>query len=72
MSRGRTGKDLVMAIHDELTHHSERARRELHLGLTAQSIPAARAHLGLSSLHMKKVVDLEGPGRRTRPLCIVD
>ncbi|HEX8572426.1 MAG TPA: hypothetical protein VF759_06720 [Allosphingosinicella sp.] len=61
-----------MAIQDELTHHSQRARRELHLGLTAQSIPDARAHLGLSSLHMKKVVEIEGPGRRSRPLCIVD
>jgi hypothetical protein len=61
-----------MAARDEATHHGERALRELHLGLTAQSIPVARAHLGLSSLHMKKVVDLQGPGRRTRPIWTVD
>jgi hypothetical protein len=57
---------------ENLNYHSERAQRELHLGLTASLMSVARSHLELSSLHMKKVLEMRGPGRQARPLCIVD
>jgi hypothetical protein len=56
----------------ELAYHSDRALRELHLGLTSASIFAARSHLQLSSLHMRKVLEMRGPGRAPRPICIID
>lgn len=61
-----------MMKQEDVAYHSERASRELHLGLTAPSMSIARSHLRLSSLHMKKVLDLRGPGRSPRPLCIID
>lgn len=48
---------------DELSYHSERATRELDLGLTAGSSMAARAHLELASMHMQRVRQLS-----TRPV----
>jgi hypothetical protein len=57
---------------ENLAYHSQRALSELHLGLTSASIGAARSHLQLSSLHMEKVLEMRGPGVRTRPICIVD
>ncbi|MDT9597358.1 hypothetical protein [Sphingosinicella rhizophila] len=57
---------------DDLAYHSDRARHELHLGLVSKCMRAARAHLQLSSLHMKKVLDLQTEERKARPLCIVD
>jgi hypothetical protein len=59
-------------VEAELSYHSDRALRELHLGLTSASIFAARAHLQLSSLHMKKVLEMRGPGRGPRPICTID
>ena len=56
----------------DLSYHSERAERELHLGLTASLMSVARSHLQLSSLHMKKVLEMRGAGPRARPLCILD
>ncbi len=61
-----------MMKEEDTAYHSERALRELHLGLTAPSISVARSHLQLSSLHMKKVFELGGPARRPRPLWIID
>ncbi|HEX8224649.1 MAG TPA: hypothetical protein VF605_12600 [Allosphingosinicella sp.] len=57
---------------DDLNYHSERAQRELHLGLTASLMSVARSHLQLSSLHMKKVLEMRGGGPQARPICIVD
>ena len=57
---------------EDVTYHSERALSELHLGLIAPSIAVARSHLQLSSLHMRKVLDLRGSIRGSRPPCIVD
>ena len=61
-----------MLIEADVAYHSDRALRELHLGLTSSSMPAARAHLELSSLHMQKVIEMGGANARPRPLCIVD
>lgn len=53
-----------MTRRDALSYHSERATRELDLGLTAGSTNAARAHLQLASLHMQRVRELGGePGQ---------
>ncbi len=60
-----------MMKQEDVTYHSERALRELHLGLAAPSISVAGSHLQLS-FFMKKVLDLRGPGRNAGPLCIID
>lgn len=53
---------------DDIDYHRSRASRELNLGLASGSLPAARAHLRLSSLHYQKVRDLEGqPPQAERP-----
>lgn len=44
----------------EIDYHRTRASRELNLGLTSASMPAARAHLRLSSLHLERLRALEG------------
>jgi succinate dehydrogenase flavin-adding protein (antitoxin of CptAB toxin-antitoxin module) len=49
-----------MSEQDKISYHSQRAMRELDLGLTAGCIPAARAHMQLSALHMEKVRELSG------------
>jgi hypothetical protein len=53
---------------DDIAYHRDRASRELNLGLASRSLPAARAHLRLSSLHFQKLRDLEGqPQQVSRP-----
>jgi len=52
---------------NEITYHRQRASRELNLGLNSGSLPAARAHLKLSSLHFEKLRDLEAPQSAERP-----
>ena len=49
-----------MTKQDDLSYHSERATRELDLGLTAETLSAARAHLKLASMHMERVRELTG------------
>lgn len=49
-----------MPIEDLIQYHSTRAQDEMGLGLRAQAIPAARAHLQLASLHMQRVRELAG------------
>jgi hypothetical protein len=49
----------AMTDRNDVQYHSERARRELDLGLTASSTVAARAHLRLSSLHFQKLRELD-------------
>ena len=49
---------------NEIAYHRNRASRELNLGLASGSLPAARAHLRLSSLHFQKVRDLEGQSQQ--------
>ena len=49
-----------MPIDDLIEYHSSRAQSEMGLGLRAQVIPAARAHLQLASLHMQRVRELAG------------
>ena len=45
---------------DDINYHRQRASRELNQGLASSSIPAARAHLRLSSLHFQRLRELEG------------
>lgn len=47
-----------------IAYHSERAMRELDLGLIASSTAAAKAHLKLSSLHLARVRELGGGAGR--------
>jgi hypothetical protein len=42
----------------EADYHRERALKELNAGLAARCNFAARAHLGLSSLHMQRAREL--------------
>jgi hypothetical protein len=57
---------------EDVSYHSERAERELQLGLTAPSVSAARSHLQLSSLHKQKVLETRaGESRKPRPPCII-
>ena len=50
-----------MDIHDDIKYHSERAMIELDLALAAADASAAKAHLDLSSLHLKEMRALAGP-----------
>jgi hypothetical protein len=52
---------------EDIDYHKVRARQELDLGLRAESLPAARAHLGLAAIHMEKVRVL-AVAPETRPL----
>ncbi|HEY0116357.1 MAG TPA: hypothetical protein VGB54_11595 [Allosphingosinicella sp.] len=61
----------TMSIQEEIHYHQQRAMRELDQGMVAASVPAARAHLQLSSLHMAKVRDLQGPGASANPPLIM-
>ncbi len=56
-----------MAEDDRAEYHSARAQSELSLGLTAQDMAAARAHLKLSTLHMQRARELKGQSSE-RPL----
>lgn len=54
----------------DLDYHRERANRELNLGLACSSIRVARAHLQLSSLHFRKMREIElqaGPRQAVEP-----
>jgi hypothetical protein len=52
-----------MTSEDNIHYHTDRARRELDMGLLSQSIAASRAHLQLASLHMQRLRELTGqPG----------
>lgn len=42
----------------DLEYHRERAARELDIGLVAETMTAARAHLKLAALHMSRVKEL--------------
>ncbi len=56
-----------MRSSDDVGYHTQRAVRELDLGLTAQSISASRAHLQLSSLHFQKARSLQGGQPASKP-----
>lgn len=45
---------------EKVTYHTERAMRELDLGLTAKSPVAADSHFRLSSLHFQRAAHLQG------------
>jgi hypothetical protein len=47
-----------MATQNDIEFHSERAEAELDLALSANSVQAARAHFGLSVLHVDKMQSL--------------
>lgn len=57
---------------DSLEYHEARAARELSLGLTAKCIPAARAHLQLSSMHRERSRELSGGSRTSKPPLVMD
>ena len=45
---------------DQIKFHSKRAADELDLAMRAQNVNAARAHFGLSSLHLERLTRLIG------------
>jgi len=47
-----------MSKEEQIRFHSDRALAELDMALDAQCIQAARAHFGLSALHVDKMRDL--------------
>jgi hypothetical protein len=49
-----------MTIKDRIQLHSDRAMAELDLALKAGNERAARAHFGLSALHMDSMRTLKG------------
>ena len=51
---------VAMPQRDALSYHTQRATRELDLGLLSESGPAARAHLKLASMHLQRVRELSG------------
>ena len=56
---------------EHIKYHEDRAARELSLGLTAQCIAAARAHLQLSSMHREQVRALGADVRMAKPPLIM-
>jgi hypothetical protein len=54
-------------MEDQIRYHEDRAEREMAIGLSSQLIPAARAHLLLSTLHSNKARALRGASRLPRP-----
>ncbi len=57
-----------MQREQQLEYHTQRASRELDLGLSAQSTNAARSHLQLASMHMQRVKELSTSPAECRPL----
>jgi hypothetical protein len=51
----------------DLHYHRDRAAREVDMGLIATSMPAARAHFKLASLHMARVRELAPSSLEARP-----
>ena len=50
---------------DDIQFHSQRAAAELDLALRARHVQAARAHFGLSTLHLERLNRLcEAPAER--------
>lgn len=47
-----------MTIDEQISFHSERAMAELDCALEAHCLQAARAHFGLSSLHLDRMRDI--------------
>lgn len=43
----------------DIQYHRQRASHELNLGLASSHLSAARAHLGLSTLHHQRARELE-------------
>ena len=56
-----------MSVQEQIHYHEQRAMHELDQGLVAASVPAARAHLQLSSLHLARARDLQGVGGGPKP-----
>jgi hypothetical protein len=44
---------------EDLAYHRTRATRELNLGLASSALRVARAHLQLSSLHFRRMREIE-------------
>jgi len=59
-ARLQWGNGMWGVMTDDIDYHRQRASRELNQGLASSSIPAARAHLRLSSLHFQRLRELEG------------
>ena len=57
-----------MTATELIQYHSERARRELDMGLLAAAAAASRAHLQLASLHMQRVRELAGARHAPAPI----
>ncbi len=60
-----------MTAKERLEFHSYRASVELHVGLTASNLAAARSHLNLSALHFQRVRQLQGTEKRAAPLLVM-
>nr|WP_294169030.1 hypothetical protein [uncultured Sphingomonas sp.] len=55
---------------DDIEYHRARASYELNLGLTSNSMAAARSHLKLSSLHMERLRLLAGNNSERPPFTV--
>lgn len=51
---------------DQIELHSDRALAELDLALDARTVEAAKAHFGLSELHIDRVRDLRNEATQLR------
>ena len=49
---------------DRIQFHSQRAQAELDLAMRASHVAAARAHFGLSALHIQQLEALIEPAER--------
>ena len=57
-----------MDVEDLIQYHSDRATREMDLGLTSDRMSASRAHLGLAALHFERVRQLaSASGEKVAP-----
>jgi hypothetical protein len=60
-------RDARGAVEAETVHHRERARAELDLAHRALTPAAAQAHLGLASLHLRRIADLASAASGSGP-----
>jgi hypothetical protein len=56
--KGAAKLGAVMSVDDLIEYHSSRATEELDRGLTTNGLAAARAHLGLATLHFDRLRSL--------------
>ena len=60
-----------MPTKDVIAYHSNRAKAELDLGLTADVMAASRAHLQLAGLHMQRLRELTRGSGSPKPILMM-